>query len=134
VVKLLLEEGAGVKASDSDGKTPLDAAAQNAHAKVVKLLLEQGAGVKASDSDEKTPLDPAAQNAHAKVVKLLLEQGAGVKASDSDGKTPLDAAAQNGHASCYLSKGRLLKASDSECTCCGGQKDTSQCGSAERMR
>jgi ankyrin repeat protein len=82
---------------------------------VVKLLLEQGADVKASDSDRKTPLDAATQNAHAEVVKLLLDQGAGVKASDSDGKTPLDAAAQNGHASCYLSKGRLLKASDSEC-------------------
>jgi ankyrin repeat protein len=42
VVKLLLEQGADVKASDSDRKTPLDGATQNAHAEVVKLLLDQG--------------------------------------------------------------------------------------------
>jgi ankyrin repeat protein len=76
VVKLLLEQGADVKVSDSDRQTPLDAAAQNAHAEVVKLLLEEGAGVKASDSDGKTPLDAAAQNGHA---SCYLSKGAVVE-------------------------------------------------------
>ncbi|KAH9204233.1 ankyrin repeat-containing domain protein, partial [Leptodontidium sp. 2 PMI_412] len=56
VVRVLLEQGADVKAADLDGWTPLHGASSNGHVEVVRVLLKQGADVKAADLSGWTPL------------------------------------------------------------------------------
>ena len=70
-MRLLLEKGADVKATDRDGRTALIWAAQDGHEAVVRLLLEKGADVEAKDRDGRTALIWAAQGGHEAVVRLL---------------------------------------------------------------
>ena len=94
VVRLLLENGAGVDSKDSqDCRTPLSWAAGRGHKAV-----ENSADVDSKDSrDSRTPLSWAAENGHETVVKLLLEKAIDVDSKDSSGRTPLSYAAKDGH-------------------------------------
>ena len=75
VVKLLLEKGADVNATDSTSQTPLSWAAQNGHEAAVKPLLEKGADVNATNKGERTPLQEASIRGQVEVVKLLSSSG-----------------------------------------------------------
>ncbi|MBD0390989.1 ankyrin repeat domain-containing protein [Wolbachia endosymbiont of Pentalonia nigronervosa] len=87
-VKSLIEQGAEVNATDSNGKTPLHYAA-SLSLDIVKYLVAQGADINARDNDEMTPLHDAARF-HLDVVKYLVAQGADINARDNDyGYTPL---------------------------------------------
>jgi ankyrin repeat protein len=98
IVKLLLEKGAKIEASDNEGWAPLSWAAKNGHDAVVKLLLTKGANVEANGSRGCAPLLWAAKNGHDAVAKLLLAQGANIEVKDSEhGETPLLWGAKNGH-------------------------------------
>jgi ankyrin repeat protein len=55
-VRLLLEKGRTVDATDEDGKTALHLAAEKGHEATVRLLLEKGAAVDATDKYGWTPL------------------------------------------------------------------------------
>ena len=58
--KFLIEKGANVNASSSDGATALHGAAFFCHAEIVKLLLDKGAKVNAKNIRGETPLDAVA--------------------------------------------------------------------------
>ena len=74
VIRLLLEKGADIKATDKRGQTPLYRALGSSHLEVVQLLLEKGADVEAADQDGQTPLYQALGNSYLEVVQLLLKK------------------------------------------------------------
>src|SRR5450755_2273019 len=80
VVKLLLEAGADVKATDGSHSTVLLAAASANDLASVKLLLQKGADVNARDDFGFTPLMNAAAEGNAEMVRMLLARGADVNA------------------------------------------------------
>jgi ankyrin repeat protein len=92
MVRLLLDKGADIDATDRQGFTPLAWAAQKGSAKVVALLLDQGAKVDAKDAFGRTPLMKAASTACLSCVRALIEKGADPNLADDQGKTALDAA------------------------------------------
>jgi ankyrin repeat protein len=118
VIKVFVEKGADVKATDQDGDTPLHWAAANGHSDVVKYLVEEkGTNVKVGDKDGYTPLHRAAANSKLDVVKYLVEKGADVKAADKYGDTPLYRAARYGEwdvVKYLVEKGADVKATDKD--------------------
>ena len=100
LVRLLLENGANVDASRTDGNTPLYVAVREGHVELVELLLKNGADVNASRTDDgATPLHAAAVSGHVDVVKLLLklDNKADINARKSNLYTPLHSAIRHEH-------------------------------------
>lgn len=62
VVRLLLENGANVSATDYRGDTGLHMAADSGHDAVVRLLLEKGANASSKNRNRETPLSAATWN------------------------------------------------------------------------
>ncbi|CAK4085205.1 unnamed protein product [Aphanomyces euteiches] len=83
---------------DSNGNTPLHAAARNGHVEIVMELLSRGADVNLQNKHGQTALHEAVNNRDFDVVKTLVDNGALVDIADSTGGTPLHEAAENGHA------------------------------------
>jgi ankyrin repeat protein len=97
VVRLLLENGAGVDVQNKYGATALHRAAAHGHETVVRLLLENGAGVGVWDKFGAMALHRAATNGHEMIVRLLLKNGVSVDVQDKFGTTALYWAAAHGH-------------------------------------
>lgn len=93
VVKYLLEVGAPVNQSSSDGMTALHRASDTSRHEIVKLLITNGkADVNLKSSSDKTPLHFAAWhpgNDAFLCTQYLVEGGADVDAMDSAGWSPL---------------------------------------------
>ena len=90
--QVLLERGAQVDASDSEGRTALRAAAWAGHEEVVRLLLNAGGQVDGEDRQGRTPLIAAAYMGHADIVTALLDAGAQPDHVDCEGRTALSVA------------------------------------------
>ncbi len=95
-VKLLLDSGADIEATDQYRGPPLIDAAAHAQTDVVQLLLEKGANLQARDKYGNTALIAAScecaqatMNSAYYVVKLLLEKGSDVNAHANEGTTAL---------------------------------------------
>ena len=58
-------------AEDSNGRTPLHAAAFEGHEAAAKALIKAGANVNAKDNDGWTPLDWAESKKHEAVAAML---------------------------------------------------------------
>jgi len=116
VALALLEKGADVNITRSDGRTPLHYACDKGNEVVVKALLEKGADVDLHAKNSSgyspgwAPLHFACVFGHAEVVKALLEKDADVHAVCSNGKTPLHNACRNGNAE--VVKALLKKGAD----------------------
>jgi ankyrin repeat protein len=91
MVRLLLEAGSDVHATNVEGRTVLHHANDAGHGvELNRLLLDHGAEVNVQDKRGATPLHFAAQWADPEVLGLLLKRGADATARDADGLTPLD--------------------------------------------
>jgi len=100
-VKLLLDNGANIEATDEYRGPPLVDAAGYAQTSVVRLLLDRGANLRAKNKYGSTALIVASCNCAVAtmndaydVVKLLLEKGSNVNDRSNDGATALIAAAE----------------------------------------
>jgi ankyrin repeat protein len=97
-VRLLLQAGVPIDYSDKeDGRTALQAAAQNGHIQLVDFLLSAGANVNAPASWNygSTALQAATYCGHSQLINLLLRAGANVNQDGrlENGRTALQAAA-----------------------------------------
>jgi hypothetical protein len=89
MVKLLLENGTNVNASDSWGSTPLSCAVRGKHLEIISLLLEKDAKIDARADIGRTPLMDVAGDGDLGVIGYLLDKGADVNARDDNGTTAL---------------------------------------------
>ncbi|HYW80623.1 MAG TPA: ankyrin repeat domain-containing protein [Thermoguttaceae bacterium] len=97
VIATLIQAGADVNATHSQGGSALSIASYNGHTKAVELLLRSGANVNVRDRAGWTPLICASFNGHTQVAKMLIASGAALSATDSIGRTPLALASHFGH-------------------------------------
>ena len=100
--KLLLMNGASVKAKDHDGLTALHYAAKYNHPEVVELLVAHGADCKEKHSHGSTPLHLAAGFGAVQCIKnLLMSSSVPLVNIQGGGKqTPLHFAVHNHHPEC----------------------------------
>ena len=102
MMRLLLENGADVNATISEGSTPLmlaagvaifnegdDAGTEAETLEAVKLCVERGADVNHVDGNGETALHGAAYRGHNSVVKYLVERGAKLDVKNRVGWSPL---------------------------------------------
>ncbi|MCP5523210.1 MAG: ankyrin repeat domain-containing protein [Verrucomicrobiales bacterium] len=105
-VRVLIEKGADIEATLSDGMTPLfKAALSNGHyqKQILSTLLDTGADVTTRDRDGRTALHYAAMwSAHNGVIEMLLDHGADINARDSYGCNPAKFAGSDEEAVRYL--------------------------------
>ena len=87
-VKLLLDRGVNIEATEMRGQTALHWAAYYGHLVVVNFLLSRGASVNAKDFRGKTPLRMAAKYGHLETASCLLMQGAELNVRDAKQQTP----------------------------------------------
>jgi len=86
LVLQLIEGGANVNKTDSDGLTPMFMLRDP---ELIELALARGGKLDRKSNDGSTPLHWAARAASNEVIGLLLDRGADPKAKDKQGKTPL---------------------------------------------
>lgn len=96
IVRLLLAEGANLKAVDADGRTALILAISVGDAELVPILLDNGADPSLPDRSKRGPLEHGIAAERVDVVRALLGHGASPTALMSDGQTPLSMAASRG--------------------------------------
>ncbi|XP_038214143.1 protein TANC2 isoform X3 [Zerene cesonia] len=110
MVGLLIEFGADLEMTNSQGCTALSLACQRGHTDVARMLIASGASLSHTDTAEQTPLVHAAKNGHRDTVIYLLGCQTGkddrnsIEIDDSNieqlvpgARHALIAAAQNGH-------------------------------------
>ncbi len=100
-VPSLIAKGADLEAKNSNGGTPMHAAARltvTPRDKILKSLLAAGANPNAIDNDGQTPLHIASSGWHwqTSTVNILVSHGANVNIRDKKGRTPLIIAFENG--------------------------------------
>ncbi|MBF0362911.1 MAG: ankyrin repeat domain-containing protein [Oligoflexia bacterium] len=74
--KLLVENGADIKAKDSLGKTPLHYAAMGGNLDIVNIFTNLGSGINAMDSKRRTPIVMAINHHHHKIFDFLVQREA----------------------------------------------------------
>jgi len=95
IVRYLIDAGADINYTSSDGVSVLHKAALNGSVSTVKLLLERGAYVNERQVTGTTALMLAVTNGHNKIVEILLDAGADPNIKYESGRTALDYARNN---------------------------------------
>ena len=100
-IRLLLDKGANVNATDKEGWTPLHTLCRcSDDADLERTLIGHWAGVDTKDPDDYTPLTHAAFRVCPATSQVLLEHGASINSQEHIGITPLYYAATTGSSSC----------------------------------
>ena len=99
VVDLLLNAGLE-KDQETNGVTPLSAAALRGNTAVAAELIRRGADTEFRDKAGFTPLISAAESGYDGLIRMLLEHRADVNATNNSGKTALMVAASFGREAC----------------------------------
>ena len=89
IVKLLIEHGAEINATDSEGQNALQTASIKGDKALVAYLLDRGADVYHEDCNGCTSTIHAAHLGFAEIVQLLIDGGADLEHHASNGWTPL---------------------------------------------
>lgn len=72
MVGLLVEFGADVNLTNTEGVSPLSLAAERGHCDIVRLLVQAGADIAMKDNRKEGSLTAAAKSGHLNVVAYLL--------------------------------------------------------------
>ena len=89
-VKMLVEAGADVRATDDRRETCLIIAASNGHTDTVRYLVGlPEVDLDQQDSDNHTALHFAASRKHSEVMQVLIDAGADIETKNVDGNSPL---------------------------------------------
>lgn len=107
-VERALDAGIDINGRDSEGWTPLRAAAAFDRLQIVNLLLARGADVNRKNKDGTTPLFGAARSGNFDIALLLIDNGADVNARDLDGRVPLNEALTNRKSASHTEVIKLL--------------------------
>ena len=96
-IKMLMQNGADIQASSSDGSTVLHFASRNSNQEVVEFLLKLNEiSVNATDNLNQTPLMHACYDGgRLDNIKMLMQNGADIQASNSNGLTVIHFASRN---------------------------------------
>ncbi|ANB59930.1 ankyrin repeat domain-containing protein [Anoxybacteroides amylolyticum] len=97
LVRLLVQHGADVNATNEAGTTPLMKAAQFGQTEIVKFLYAHGADINRTDDQGETALSKAVEGNQVATVQFLLQAGANVNIKTTIGKTALMTAAEYGY-------------------------------------
>lgn len=93
VIKTLIQNGADVTKSNTDGFSVLHAAVENGNIENIEYLVSKGANINAKTFDSKTsPLHTASFKGDTENVKYLVENGADFNAYNAYGASPLTVA------------------------------------------
>jgi len=90
IVKLLVQSGADLNATNECGITALMLACVQRTHSIVSILIRAGANLDIADTNKYTALMHATFETNEAVVKDLLDSGADIHATDNNGKTALD--------------------------------------------
>ena len=90
IVKLLVQSGADLNATNECGMTALMLACVQRTHSIVSILIRAGANLDIADTNKYTALMHATLETNEAVVKDLLDSGADIHAIDNNGKTALD--------------------------------------------
>lgn len=91
VLRVMLQNGAGISHTTNDGSTALEWAVVADAVDSVILLVEMGADVHITNANGNTPLHLVTSK---RMAELLLSYGARVSAENKEGKIPLETAAE----------------------------------------
>ncbi|MCJ1405291.1 Ankyrin-2 [Xylographa trunciseda] len=94
--RLLLDAGAVMELTDSDGNTALHQAALLDNPEILHCFLENGANVHARNLHGDTPLHVAVWGVHVEIVRILLDARSDINAMGVVSNTPLSAAFSKG--------------------------------------
>ncbi|KAH0562829.1 hypothetical protein GP486_002544 [Trichoglossum hirsutum] len=115
LVKFLLERGADVRQSSTQGWTAIHFAAWGGQATLIQLILSAGANARAVTKENWTALHCAAYLGKLAAVEFFLNLGLPIEAVSSQRKTPLHLASAEGHeqtAEMLLDRGANVEAVD----------------------
>ena len=98
-VQNLVQQGADVNKTNSDGTHPLFIAAQTGRVEIVRHLVQRGADKNRANTEGATPLYIGCHQGHLAVVKCLVEHGADKRLVHNCGTTPFVVALHKGHLS-----------------------------------
>jgi ankyrin repeat protein len=96
-VRRHLADGAGVTATDAQGRTALVAATYGNHADAARLLIAAGADVNAQDAIRNSAFLLAGARGHLAILRLTLAAGADLASTNRYGGTALIPACHYGH-------------------------------------
>jgi ankyrin repeat protein len=119
IIRLLIRNGAGIDAQDSDGETALHSAARAGDLDMVQLLISKKAKINVKNDEGRSALDFACGENHLEVIQYLLNHDA-VCEPDASGRTELHEII-GGQGKCdadtiklFVSKGVNVNATDDE--------------------
>ncbi|RDW65062.1 hypothetical protein BP6252_10713 [Coleophoma cylindrospora] len=95
MIKLMLDHGANIDATDKEGNTVLKIAVEDGHSELVDLILKHDPDVNVADNEQRTALYEATVKQDASMVRQLLEKGANANLRTSEEKLPLHLASSD---------------------------------------